>query len=116
MFSAFEIYADTMISKPISQSRSNRFSWHLNTILLLYFLLNQENKDSAYSDQPLREGKIHISAPHIYCSALESLELEENSSTSFLNIGSGTGYLSCIVAEILGPKSLNYGKLSSDVL
>ena len=68
------------------------------------------NEEYAYSDQPLREGNIHISAPHIYCSALEVLELQPESSLSFLNIGSGTGYLSCIVAEILGPKSLNFGE------
>mmetsp|Transcript_27675 Transcript_27675/g.40864 ORF Transcript_27675/g.40864 Transcript_27675/m.40864 type:complete len:573 (+) Transcript_27675:772-2490(+) len=36
---------------------------------------------------------------------------------SFLNIGSGTGYLSCIVAEILGPKSLNFGvEIHQDVV
>jgi len=52
---------------------------------------------------------VHISAPHIYGSALEALELQPDSSMSFLNIGSGTGYLSCIVSSILGPKSLNYG-------
>jgi len=68
-----------------------------------------ESKDIAYTDQPLRVGTIHISAPHIYCSVLQALELEENTPTSFLNIGSGTGYLSCITAEILGPQSLNYG-------
>lgn len=52
---------------------------------------------------------MHISAPHIYASAMEALDLEPNSSLSFLNIGSGTGYISCIVAEILGPKSIHYG-------
>lgn len=57
---------------------------------------------------------MHISAPHIYASAMEALDLEPNSSLSFLNIGSGTGYISCIVAEILGPKSLHYGVYSSD--
>jgi len=67
------------------------------------------NEDIAYSDQPLKEGNIHISAPHIYCSALEALDLQPNSCMSFLNIGSGTGYLSCIAAEILGPRSLNVG-------
>ena len=57
----------------------------------------------------MKEGHVHISAPHIYGSALEALELQPNSSLSFCNIGSGTGYLSCIVAEILGSKSVNYG-------
>jgi hypothetical protein len=37
------------------------------------------------------------------------LDLVPNSCTSFLNIGSGTGYVSAIVASILGPNSLNYG-------
>lgn len=63
----------------------------------------------AWNDQPLKEGNIHISAPHIYSSILEALELTPNSLTSFLNIGSGTGYLSCLVANILGRKSLNFG-------
>ena len=40
---------------------------------------------------------------------MEALDLVPNSSLSFLNIGSGTGYISCIVAEIMGPKSLHYG-------
>lgn len=66
-------------------------------------------EDIAYSDQPLKDGNIHISAPHIYCSVLDALDLRPNSCLSFLNIGSGTGYLSCIAAEILGPRSLNIG-------
>lgn len=53
---------------------------------------------------------MHISAPHIYGSAIEALDLVPNSCTSFLNIGSGTGYVSAIVAGILGPNSLNYGR------
>ena len=63
----------------------------------------------AHSDQPLKEGLIHISAPHIYGSAIEALDLVPNSSISFLNIGSGTGYISSIAAHVLGPDSLNYG-------
>ena len=51
---------------------------------------------------------MHISAPHIYGSVVEALELRPNSSLSFLNIGCGTGYLTCIVAEILGPTSTHY--------
>lgn len=77
----------------------------------------KEEMSIAYSDQPLKEGNIHISAPHIYCSVLEGLELVPNSSLSFLNIGCGTGYLSCIVASILGHKSPHFGvDIHEDVL
>ena len=65
----------------------------------------------AYSDQPIRIEKIHISAPHVYCFALEALELEANSCSTFLNVGSGTGYMSCVVADILGTRAQNYGEL-----
>lgn len=48
---------------------------------------------------------------------MEALDLEQNSNLSFLNIGSGTGYLSCIVGHILGSSSLSYGvELHDDVL
>jgi len=81
------------------------------------FFVPRGNENIAHSDQPLKEGNIHISAPHIYGSAIEALDLVPNSSTSFLNIGCGTGYISCIVAEILGPNSLNYGvELHDDVI
>jgi|EP01082_Thalassiosira_pseudonana_P002578 protein-L-isoaspartate O-methyltransferase len=81
------------------------------------FFVPRGNEDSAHSDQPLKEGNVHISAPHIYGSVIEALALVPNSCTSFLNIGSGTGYVSCIVAEILGPNSLNYGvELHADVI
>ena len=46
----------------------------------------------------------------MYGCILEALELESShprTSMSFLNVGSGTGYLSCIVANILGPSSAN---------
>ena len=75
----------------------------------------QNRPDLAHADQPVREGKLHISAPHIYGSVLEALDLtcqgpgSSNGSHSFLNIGSGTGYLSCLVAEILGPASSCFG-------
>jgi protein-L-isoaspartate O-methyltransferase len=63
----------------------------------------------AHSDEPLREGNIHISAPHIYGCIVEALHLTPKSSMSFLNIGSGTGYLSSIVAHILGATGICYG-------
>jgi len=81
------------------------------------FFVPRDHEGIAHADQPLKEGNVHISAPHIYGSALEALELQENSSLSFLNIGSGTGYLSCIVASILGPRSTNYGiEIHQDVV
>jgi protein-L-isoaspartate O-methyltransferase len=63
----------------------------------------------AHSDEPLRGGNIHISAPHIYGCVVEALHLSPKSSMSFLNIGSGTGYLSSIVAHVLGPTGTCYG-------
>lgn len=77
----------------------------------------QNRQEVAHSDQPLKEGNVHISAPHIYGTVIEALELTPNSSLSFLNIGSGTGYLTCIVAEILGPTSTHYGvEIHEDVV
>lgn len=71
----------------------------------------------AHQDMPLKQGNIHISAPHIYGAVVEALDLESDSCQTFLNIGSGTGYFSCIVAQILGSKSLNYGiEIHSDVV
>lgn len=64
----------------------------------------------AHADQPIKDDNIHISAPHIYGAVMEALELPKDSSLSFLNAGSGTGYLSCIAASILGPKSSHYCK------
>jgi protein-L-isoaspartate O-methyltransferase len=65
-------------------------------------------QDIAHRDQPIRDGNIHISAPHIYGSVLEALELKNDAGLSFLNAGSGTGYLTCIAASILGPRSVHY--------
>ena len=80
----------------------------------------KESLASAHLDEPLREGNIHISAPHMYGAILESLELDANNSPiSFLNLGSGTGYLSVIVAYILGTKSngLQFGvDIHADVI
>ena len=65
-------------------------------------------KDIAHKDQPIRDENIHISAPHIYGSVLEALELKNDTGLSVLNAGSGTGYLTCIAASILGPRSVHY--------
>jgi protein-L-isoaspartate O-methyltransferase len=72
--------------------------------------VSQNRQEMAHSDQPLKEGNVHISAPHIYGSVLEALELRKDTSLSFLNAGSGTGYLTCIAATILGSRSSHYCK------
>jgi protein-L-isoaspartate O-methyltransferase len=68
----------------------------------------QNRRAIAHSDQPIKEGNVHISAPHIYGSVLEALELRKDAAFSFLNAGSGTCYLTCIAASILGPRSVHY--------
>lgn len=69
----------------------------------------QNHEALAHSDQPLKEGHIHISAPHMYGCIVEALDLAPQTSMTFLNVGSGTGYLSCIVAQILGPTAVCHG-------
>lgn len=74
-------------------------------------------KDIAHKDQPIREENIHISAPHIYGSVLEALDLKMDAGLSFCNLGSGTCYLTCIVASILGSRSVHYCvEIHKDVL
>lgn len=77
----------------------------------------QNHQEMAYSDQPLREDHVHLSAPHMYGCIIEQLEIPSDASISFLNVGSGTGYLSCIVAKMLSKSSICYGvELQQEVL
>lgn len=62
----------------------------------------------AYVDSPLRgEPHVHMSAPHMYATVLEALKLSPG--LSFLNIGSGTGYFSCLAGYILQTQGINHG-------
>mmetsp|Transcript_908 Transcript_908/g.880 ORF Transcript_908/g.880 Transcript_908/m.880 type:complete len:600 (-) Transcript_908:113-1912(-) len=61
-----------------------------------------------YADMPLRTGRLHLSAPHIYAKALESL-MPLQAGMSFLNVGSGTGYFNSIVGELIGNQATNHG-------
>ena len=64
-----------------------------------------------YSDRPVRAEPspacvVHLSAPSIYTRSLEALELRRG--LSFLNVGSGTGCVSTIVASLIGRHAVHH--------
>jgi protein-L-isoaspartate(D-aspartate) O-methyltransferase len=61
-----------------------------------------------YADMPIRSDRHHLSAPGIYAEALEAM-LPLREGQSFLNIGSGSGYLSSLVASMIGPTGTSHG-------
>jgi protein-L-isoaspartate(D-aspartate) O-methyltransferase len=67
-----------------------------------------ESAEFVYADMPLRHGRLHQSAPHIYAKALESM-MPLKPGMSFLNVGAGTGYFSSIVSELCGPDAISDG-------
>lgn len=61
----------------------------------------------AYMDLAWRSGSLHLSAPSIYIVALQNLDIQPG--LRFLNVGSGSGYLSTIIGLLLGYSGVNHG-------
>jgi len=69
----------------------------------LYF--TDDHKLNAYRDSAWQSGDIHLSAPSVYATVLECLDLHKGD--KFLNIGSGIGYFSTLAGLLLGKLYLN---------
>ncbi|XP_068629852.1 uncharacterized protein [Battus philenor] len=69
--------------------------------------MTQGSRHQAYKDLAWRHGPMHLSSPCIYCEVLEGLEMRPG--LSFLNIGSGMGYLSTMVGLLLGSSGISHG-------
>ncbi|XP_055942718.1 protein-L-isoaspartate O-methyltransferase domain-containing protein 2-like isoform X2 [Argiope bruennichi] len=70
-----------------------------------YYL--DDHKQNAYKDIAWRSGNLHLSAPCVYSVVMEALKLRAG--LSFLNLGSGSGYLSTLAGLLLGPYGTNHG-------
>ncbi|CAG9761002.1 unnamed protein product [Ceutorhynchus assimilis] len=69
----------------------------------------------AYNETAWKWENLHISSPCIYAVAMEALELQP--AMSFLNLGSGSGFMSTMVGLILGSNGINHGmELQADIV
>lgn len=75
-----------------------------------YFLPAGLAAHSIYADRPLKlpePSEVHQSAPHMYATVIELMQFKPGH--SFLNIGSGTGYLSALSGCFTGAEGINHG-------
>ena len=96
----------------VAQLVSNGTVWSRSVVDSFYatdraLFVNGDGNHSLFLNVPFRQGPLHLSAPGIYGVALEGLQLEPGD--SFLNVGSGTGYLSALAAGIIGTSAVHIG-------
>lgn len=108
-----DMMVNDMIAKAVLRTKECIAAFR--TIDRKYFWI-EEHSQCIYSDCPQRfpespsrdQSRLHISAPQIYAFALESL-WPMALGMSFLAVGSGTGYFSSVVSELIGPLATNHG-------
>ena len=76
------------------------------------YCIGAESDEEVYSDRPYRFTEssgtiVHLSAPSIYAVSVEALDFRRG--LSFLNVGSGTGFLSTIIARLIGTHAMHHG-------
>lgn len=105
------------IAKPTNKDMVDRITPYLSSDRVeaafravdrgMYYEIAEGEAVDPYDDDPWRRGNLHLSAPCIYAQVVEALQLRPG--LSFLNLGSGTGYLNTIVGLLVGPNGINHG-------
>lgn len=92
-----------------SSTVNSKFAYLLRAVDRGNYYLN-EFRESAYKDLAWKHGNLHLSAPCIYSEVLECLHLKPG--MSFLNLGSGTGYLSTVAGLLIGKTFFDFRSIA----